>query len=140
MRRPVRTLGGMLLTAILKVPVQSLAGGLLAGRVTLVASGAERAFGSCDELVAFLASQLPQDGAAPSEGRGHDAELSPQQRRVGELLAMGRTNDEIARDLGIAEGTVRKHLERIYRRLGVRNRAEAVAALLGARATFDGRR
>ena len=127
----------MLITAVLKVPAHALSSGVLAGRVTLVASGAERAFAGCDELVAFLGDAVAaDDGSSP--WRGGDTELSPQQRRVAELVAAGRTNDEIARDLGIAEGTVRKHLERVYRRLGVRNRADAVAARLGARAGLDG--
>jgi DNA-binding NarL/FixJ family response regulator len=42
---------------------------------------------------------------------------------------MGHTNRQIARDLGVSEGTVRKHLENIYRRLEVQSRTEAIAAM-----------
>jgi DNA-binding NarL/FixJ family response regulator len=42
------------------------------------------------------------------------------------LLAAGHTNTQIARRLGISEGTVRSHLEHIYERLGVSNRTAAV--------------
>ena len=42
------------------------------------------------------------------------------------LLAAGRTNSRIARQLGISEGTVRTHLENIYQKLGVSSRTAAV--------------
>jgi DNA-binding NarL/FixJ family response regulator len=41
-------------------------------------------------------------------------------------LAAGHTNAQIARRLGISEGTVRTHLEDIYGRLNVSNRTAAV--------------
>jgi DNA-binding NarL/FixJ family response regulator len=50
------------------------------------------------------------------------------------LLAAGHTNARIARQLGIAEGTVRTHLEAIYRRLGVTNRTAAVCRAFPATA------
>ena len=43
------------------------------------------------------------------------------------LLASGRTNSEIARDLFVAVGTVKSHTGNIYRKLAVKNRAEALA-------------
>jgi DNA-binding NarL/FixJ family response regulator len=43
-----------------------------------------------------------------------------------DLLAAGHTNAQIARRLGLSEGTVRTHLEHIYRRLNVSSRAAAV--------------
>jgi DNA-binding CsgD family transcriptional regulator len=42
------------------------------------------------------------------------------------LLAVGRTNAQIARRLGVSEGTVRTHLENIYERLHVSSRTAAV--------------
>ena len=56
--------------------------------------------------------------------------LTPRQWQLVELLAAGHTNARIARQLRIAEGTVRTHLETIYRRLGVTNRAAAVRRAL----------
>ncbi len=44
------------------------------------------------------------------------------------LLADGLTNGEIAQRLWIAPGTVRRHLENIYEKLGVHTRTAAVAA------------
>lgn len=53
--------------------------------------------------------------------------LSERELEVVTLLASGRSNAEIARDLFIAVGTVKTHTNNIYRKLGVRNRAEALA-------------
>jgi DNA-binding NarL/FixJ family response regulator len=53
-------------------------------------------------------------------------ELTTRQRELLDLVADGCTNAQIARRLGIAEGTVRKHLENIYRRLGVSSRTAAI--------------
>ncbi len=58
--------------------------------------------------------------------------LSAREAEVAVALGTGGTNRQIARQLGIAEGTIRKHLQRIYEHLGVDNRAAAVAAILRA--------
>lgn len=58
-----------------------------------------------------------------------DAPLAPRQRQVAELAARGHTNDEIATALAISINTVKGRLKEVYERLGVRNRAELVAAL-----------
>jgi DNA-binding CsgD family transcriptional regulator len=55
------------------------------------------------------------------------ATLSPREREILRLVASGMTNREIAACLFIAPGTVRKHLDNIYAKLGVRSRAQAVA-------------
>lgn len=59
------------------------------------------------------------------------AGLSPRQLEVALHLAEGGTNGAIAKRLGIAEGTLRKHLERIYRALDVNDRASAIARIRG---------
>jgi DNA-binding CsgD family transcriptional regulator len=51
--------------------------------------------------------------------------LSERELEILALLASGRTNAEIARDLFVALGTVKSHLNNIYRKLGAANRAEA---------------
>ena len=42
------------------------------------------------------------------------------------LLASGKTNSEAARDLFVSVGTVKSHTGNIYRKLGARNRADAL--------------
>lgn len=55
--------------------------------------------------------------------------LTPRQQDVLSSLVSGLSNRSIARDLGIAEGTVKQHANAIYRELGVDNRTEAVYLL-----------
>jgi DNA-binding CsgD family transcriptional regulator len=59
--------------------------------------------------------------------------LTPRQWELLHLLAAGHTNIQIARRLGISEGTVRTHLENIYQRLDVTSRTAAVARAFPAR-------
>lgn len=54
--------------------------------------------------------------------------LTDRQLEVLEQLVRGRSNKEIARQLGMAEPTVKGHLVTVFRVLRVRNRAEAVLA------------
>jgi DNA-binding NarL/FixJ family response regulator len=65
--------------------------------------------------------------AVPSAGSPAEmAGLTASEQRVLEALARGLTNKEIAAELWLTEQTVKFHLTRIYRRLGVANRTEAV--------------
>ncbi|MFC5403431.1 helix-turn-helix transcriptional regulator [Cohnella soli] len=48
--------------------------------------------------------------------------LTAMEKRVAELVADGRSNQETAAALYVSEATVKKHLSHIYRKLGVRNR------------------
>ena len=52
--------------------------------------------------------------------------LTPRERQVLRLLATGATNPEIADRLHLSPHTVKEHASGLYRKLGVRNRAEAV--------------
>ncbi|TCO49420.1 regulatory LuxR family protein [Kribbella antiqua] len=54
-------------------------------------------------------------------------ELTSRQLELLRLVADGHSNTQIAHRLFVAEGTVRKHLENIYERLGVTSRTAAVA-------------
>ena len=57
--------------------------------------------------------------------------LSARETQVVAGIASGRLNKEIAFELGISECTVKNHCSTIYRKLGVYNRAGAVAHYLG---------
>ena len=93
-----------------------------------------------DGLMAYALSKhdrqgLPGDDSAPSEiESGSDRvsyrledPLSEREREVLNLLASGKTNSEVARDLFVSVGTVKSHTGNIYRKLGAKNRAEALA-------------
>lgn len=82
---------------------------------------------------------LPSDeGHGPTFGPGRVDEgargrmvLSARERQVAALLAEGRSNREIARELVVSPETVKGHVGRILRKLNATNRAEAVARYLG---------
>ena len=63
-----------------------------------------------------------------ASGRGWLSGLTARQLEVLRLLALGKPNKVIARELGLSEGTVKIHLSAIFRVLDVNNRTEAVLA------------
>lgn len=65
------------------------------------------------------------DAAHPRRPEGQ-ATLAPREQQVIVLVAAGKTNREAAAQLGISDETVKTLLERAYKKLGVRRRAEAV--------------
>jgi DNA-binding NarL/FixJ family response regulator len=87
---------------------------VLAGRVFVPATLGERDSGP-----------PPKSPAPPVLVHG----LTSRQSDVLSELLKGRSSKEIARALSIAEGTVKIHLAAIYRTVGVRTRAEAIAKL-----------
>jgi DNA-binding NarL/FixJ family response regulator len=77
---------------------------------------------------------LEQTGVSPADLTEPKADtpadtsagLTDRERQVVALVCDGLRNKEIARDLGIAEGTVKIHLNNIYRKLGVDSRVTLV--------------
>jgi DNA-binding CsgD family transcriptional regulator len=70
-----------------------------------------------------------------AERRRHPIpQLTPRQKELLRLVAAGHTNAQIARRLGISEGTVGTHLENIYGRLHVSSRTAAVTRAFPGRA------
>jgi DNA-binding NarL/FixJ family response regulator len=61
-------------------------------------------------------------------------ELSPREHEILELLAQGFPNKEIARRVGVNDGTVRWHLRHVYNKLHVRSRTEAALKFKSAKA------
>jgi DNA-binding NarL/FixJ family response regulator len=54
--------------------------------------------------------------------------LTPREREVLSLMARGLSNADVATELFISEATVKTHLARVMMKLGVREKAQAVAA------------
>ncbi|GAA0282391.1 response regulator transcription factor [Actinomadura nitritigenes] len=78
-------------------------------------------------VAARLMSRMRAAAARPAEPRGEEP-LSPRELEVLGLVARGSTNREAAARLFISEATVKTHLLHIYGKLGVNDRAAAVAA------------
>jgi two-component system response regulator DesR len=57
---------------------------------------------------------------------GNSTPLSPREREVLDLIAAGSTNREIAAALHLSPHTIKEHTSSLYRKLGARNRADAV--------------
>jgi len=62
------------------------------------------------------------------EDEAEEAALTPRQLAVLTLLAEGRSNKEIARELAISSLTVKAHVTAVLRKLGVGSRAQAIVA------------
>jgi DNA-binding NarL/FixJ family response regulator len=70
---------------------------------------------------------VPAGAAPPVADDAAALPLTPRQRDVLELIVQGQSNKEIARTLGLGDGTVKIHLAALFRNLGVANRASAAA-------------
>lgn len=86
--------------------------------------------GACGHLVpgSFTARDLirgVRDASRTALG------LSARESEVMDLIATGRSNGEIARQLFLSEKTVKNHVNRIYAKLGVSSRATAIALWRG---------
>jgi DNA-binding NarL/FixJ family response regulator len=72
-------------------------------------------------MIDFFAAA--KEGAAAS---GPMAGLTDREREVLELIAKGRTNEQIAEQLVLERGTVRNYTSNIFAKLQVRSRAQAI--------------
>jgi len=73
-------------------------------------------------LIAEFAGRRPADRPRPAALNA----LTPRETDVLRLIARGRSNQEIAADLVVAEQTVKTHIGRILAKLSLRDRAQAV--------------
>ena len=103
-----------------------------AGRISTAAARAAGASGfiskDCGaQEVADAIRVVARGGIVFQRGEGElPAGLSAREREVLSLIATGATNAEIAQRLFLSPHTVKEHTSALYRKLGARNRAEAV--------------
>jgi DNA-binding CsgD family transcriptional regulator len=76
-------------------------------------------------------SALARSGKVLRKEAARRDELTPAELEVASLVAEGKMNKEIAAALWISEKTVEAHLSRIFRKLGIRNRAELAGRQAG---------
>jgi DNA-binding NarL/FixJ family response regulator len=100
------------------------------------ASGYLPKSGEPDELLAAIRAlhaggrYFPKAINAALAARAARTELSDREREVLQMLVRGRSNKEIANGLGISENTVKVHATRVFEKLGVSDRLEAVTVAI----------
>jgi DNA-binding CsgD family transcriptional regulator len=100
-----------------------------------VTVGVKQALGVFERLGALLwveatKAELGRVGLRPAASTGVSG-MTAAEARVAELVAAGPTNREVAGELFMSPKTVEAHLSRVYRKLGVRSRAELAHKLTG---------
>lgn len=95
----------------------------------ICAGGAPMSRSIARKVVEFFhqVSQLP----APAKQSAELQQLTPREQEILASLAKGHSYKEIATDCGISGDTVRKHMARIYEKLHVHSRTEAILKYLG---------
>jgi DNA-binding NarL/FixJ family response regulator len=73
-----------------------------------------------------LIAHFVGDAAAPTDPSGRLTTLTAREREVLTLIGRGRSNTEIQQDLHLAPGTIRTHINRIFTKLDLRDRVQAV--------------
>jgi len=83
-------------------------------------------------MTSDIARKVVQTFKQPAPSAAETEDLSPREQEVLDFLAKGYLYKEIAEQLDISYGTVHTYIERIFKKLHVRSRAQAVAKYLGA--------
>jgi DNA-binding NarL/FixJ family response regulator len=94
--------------------------------------GAGQIWANSDQLEQLLCSLSSPRSLKVTNVMG-DSLLSPREEQVLHLLADGLSNRELAKTLKLSEHTVKNHLFRIFDKLGVSNRMEAVLYAISMR-------
>ncbi|HWX22036.1 MAG TPA: response regulator transcription factor [Candidatus Binatia bacterium] len=83
-------------------------------------------------MTSDIARKVLQTFKEPAPSNGETENLSPREQEVLNFLAKGYLYKEIADQLTISYGSVHTYIERIFKKLHVRSRGQAVAKYLGA--------
>ena len=76
-------------------------------------------------LMELVSQRQAEMETQPAAQANYPDGLTQREVEVLRLLAQGRSNSQISKDLVVAEGTTRRHVANIYEKIGVANRAEA---------------
>lgn len=93
-------------------------------------------------MTSDIARKVVQSFHSPAQGNAPhptDGDLSPREREVLELLARGYLYKEIADELDLGVSTVSTYIRRMYEKLQVRSRSQAVARYAGGTSGEDRR-
>jgi DNA-binding CsgD family transcriptional regulator len=89
----------------------------------------EESIGIFEQLGADLWAARAREELQRVRGRTAPDDLSPTELRIAELAASGLTNTAIAAEVFVTQKTVEANLARVYRKLGIRSRAQLAHAL-----------
>src|SRR6185295_6804224 len=93
----------------------------------VLAGGSPMSANIARKVVQSFQQPISQQAAAPTSGSAETENLSPGESEVLDLLAQGLLYKEISEKIGISLPTVNTYIRRIYEKLQVRSRAQAVA-------------
>ncbi|TXK18996.1 response regulator transcription factor [Homoserinibacter sp. GY 40078] len=94
------------------------------------ATGADGFFRKSAHAQEIIAAVLGTERrAAPARSMG--PRISPRERDVGEMIAQGRSNEQIAAALGVSVNTVKTYVSRLFVKFGVVNRVQLSNAVNG---------
>lgn len=105
----------------------------LASAVRTVAGGGSVVSPSVASALFSAVRESSADQAPSPMAPSPDARLTGREHEVMALVARGLRNGDIAAELFLGEKTVKNHLNRVYAKLGVTSRGEAIAVWLGTK-------
>lgn len=98
----------------------------LAAAVRLVGTGDALLSPSITRRLVERCAPATAGAGGPARDRPELAALTPREREVLTLMGHGRSNAELAQELTLSEATVKTHVARIFAKLSLRDRAQAV--------------
>jgi len=118
--------------------VQIFHQGHLSGRLTLHRKQEQEDFSDQEMLVLNLFHEHLNDRFSGLNLRMHNSAsqvvneewcLTKREAQIASLVTRGRTNKQIAFDLGLSENTIKTLLKRLFNKMGVHSRSELISAL-----------
>jgi two-component system, NarL family, nitrate/nitrite response regulator NarL len=126
---PLAVISGMARAADIRAAVQAGA------RAYIPKTSTPDYFAQVLQMLLAGGTSIPADILLESTGDDSGWELSTREREVLKGVALGQSNKEIGRDLGLAEVTIKLHLRNLFRKMGARSRAEV--AVMAVRAGLE---
>lgn len=78
----------------------------------------------------YNSTRTESPAPTPPQIEDDSTRLSEREQEIMHWVGHGKTNVEIGMILGISQFTVKNHLQRIFRKIDVRNRAQAISRIL----------
>jgi two-component system, NarL family, nitrate/nitrite response regulator NarL len=122
---PLAVISGMARAADIRAAVQ------VGARAYIPKTSTPEHFAQVLQMLLAGGTSIPAD-VFLEQGGDSGWELSTREREVLKGVALGQSNKEIGRELGLAEVTIKLHLRNLFRKMGARSRAEAAVMAVKA--------